>query len=273
MKRMLMGACLMLGIMSPSQAQYYYKDLILVGYTQSQFAALKAAKIRKVRLQTFDGKEDKPLPVEQYQKISYQPDQLFTYTEEANQGGSWLTSQFRDGLLQQVTDSTAMSVSVSRYRWNTRKQLEEIETTSKGDGLTVTELHRWTYSAQGKPTHMLRIRNGKDTTFLLFMLDEKGNVVEEQSTYKGNPQPSVYYYYNEENRLTDIVRYSFRAKQMLPQYIFEYEDGVLAVATVIPEGSNQYQKWYYQYRDNLKAADFCYDKKGQLLGKVLYEYE
>jgi hypothetical protein len=44
--------------------------------------------------------------------------------------------------------------------------------------------------------------------------------------------------------------------------------------TVVPEGSDDYQKWYYTYDDNgLKQAEFCYNKKNQLLGKIEYSYQ
>lgn len=256
-----------------AQAQYYYKDLVLLGYAQNQFEALKKERIKKVQLQSFNGQDPQPLAIEQYQKLSYKPDILFTYTEEANRGASWLTSYFYDGRLMRVVDSTAMSVNRTWYKRDAAQRLEEIETVSTGDGITMFESHYWFYDQQGRPNRMLRVRNQKDTTEIRFVLDEKGRLVEELAVFQGTELPPVYYYYNEENRLTDVVRYNGRAKKLLPLYVFEYEDGMLSVATMVPEGSNEYQKWYYQYNDGLKAADFCYDKRGQLLGKVLYKYE
>ena len=85
----------------------------------------------------------------------------------------------------------------------------------------------------------------------------------------------MFYYYDDKNRLTDIVRFNEKLKQLLPDYIFEYEDnGELSTMTVIPEGSSDYQKWYYKYDDSgLRLAEFCYNKKTELLGKIEYDYE
>jgi len=65
-----------------------------------------------------------------------------------------------------------------------------------------------------------------------------------------------------------------RAARMLPDYIFEYNaEGQLKKTTIVPEGSNEYQVWYYQYSpDGLRKMDLVYNKKQQLMGKVEYEY-
>ena len=43
---------------------------------------------------------------------------------------------------------------------------------------------------------------------------------------------------------------------------------------VIPEGSSEYQKWYYVYdNDGLKQLDACYSKDKQLIGKIEYQYK
>jgi hypothetical protein len=258
---------------SAAHAQYYYKDLVLLGHTQNRFESLKKEKVKKVQVLSYNGQDAQPLAIEQYQKISYKPDILFTYTEQADRGASWLNSYFQDGLLSRVVDSTLMSVNRTWYKRDAQQRIQEIETISSGDGITMLESHFWFYDQQGKPNRMLRVRNLKDTTSVRFVLDEKGMVVEEHAVFQGVELPPVYYYYDDQNRLTDIVRYNGATKKLLPFYIFEYEDGRLSGSTMVPEGSNEYQKWYFQYTDGLKAADFCYDKRGQLLGKVLYQYE
>jgi hypothetical protein len=44
---------------------------------------------------------------------------------------------------------------------------------------------------------MLKIKNDKDTTFVEFVADEKGNPAEEKSKQKGRSIPTVYYYFDE----------------------------------------------------------------------------
>jgi hypothetical protein len=122
---------------------------------------------------------------------------------------------------------------------------------------------------------MLKIKNGTDTTIVNFKLDEKGNVAEERSVHAGREQPTIYYYYDDKNRLTDVVRYNNRAKRLLPDYMFEYDaDGRISMMLVTTEGGADYQKWYYRYNDKgLKQKDECYAKNKMLIGKVEYEYQ
>ena len=121
---------------------------------------------------------------------------------------------------------------------------------------------------------MVKIKNDLDTTYISFVPDEKGNPGEEKSIHKGQPQPTVYYYFDDQNRLTDIVRYNQRAKKLLPDYIFEYDaQGRLATMLVTMEGSNDYQKWHYSYNDKgLKSKDDCYSKTRVLIGRMEYRY-
>ena len=106
------------------------------------------------------------------------------------------------------------------------------------------------------------------------MLDENGNVIEEEAFKQGVSEGKVYYYYDDKHRLTDVVRYNVKARRLLPDYIFEYEDDELSTMTLVPEGSDDYQKWYYTYDEKgLKQADFCYNKKNVLLGKIEYKYQ
>ena len=87
-----------------------------------------------------------------------------------------------------------------------------------------------------------------DSALIYFTIDEKGNVAEEEVRGSKIPVRRMFYYYDDKNRLTDIVRFNEKLKQLLPDYIFEYEDnGELSTMTVVPEGSNDYQKWYYKY--------------------------
>jgi hypothetical protein len=106
------------------------------------------------------------------------------------------------------------------------------------------------------------------------VLDDKGNVIEEKSRIGGLLQPGIYYYYDLDNRLTDIVRYNMRAKRMLPDYMFEYnEQGQLYTMLTPMQNMGDYQKWYYSYdAKGLKQKDECFSKSKQLIGKIEYQY-
>ena len=121
---------------------------------------------------------------------------------------------------------------------------------------------------------MLKIKNKKDTTHVTFVSDEKGNVIEEHAVRKGVALPTYYYYYDEQNRLTDIVRYNPRAKRLLPDYVFEYdEDGRISSVIIVPETGSEYEKWFYSYYENgLKGQEACYNKRQELQGRIEYQY-
>lgn len=71
-----------------------------------------------------------------------------------------------------------------------------------------------------------------------------------------------------------MVAYNEKAKRLLPIYIFEYNAaGEISTMMVVPEGSDNYQKWYYQYdQRGLKIKETCFNKRKQVLGRVEYEY-
>jgi hypothetical protein len=255
-------------------AQYYYRDVVNLQQTASQFQKIKKENVKKVTIKSYEGDKEITDGIECSQRISFNPDKIITLTKAPLTGASYLTSYFNtQGLLEKTTDSSAMNISETVYTYDATKKITAITSSSKGDGISNIEVHQWKYNATGKPTGMLRIRNGLDTTLVSFVFDEKGNIAEEHVDHKYIPLPTVYYYYDEANRLTDVVRYNNKVKKMLPDYIFEYENGNIAIATIVPEGSNDYQKWYYKYDDEgLKIAEFCYNKKNELRGRIEYEY-
>ncbi|HXO78063.1 MAG TPA: hypothetical protein VN824_22570, partial [Puia sp.] len=180
------------------------------------------------------------------------------------------------GLTQKISDTTDTYRSTSDYRYDAEGRLQSILNTSieTDNHLRDVEQHIWSYDAAGKPSSMLKIKNGNDTTFVRFVLDEKGNVAEERAMRNKTDLPVIYYYYDTDNRLTDIVRYSLKAKRLLPDNIFEYgDDGRTSSMLVVPDGSNDYLKWIYDYNEKgLKARESCISRQKELLGKIEYQY-
>jgi antitoxin component YwqK of YwqJK toxin-antitoxin module len=198
-----------------------------------------------------------------------------TTTHTSVVGDNWLKTFYNaTGQLIKTTDSAQEASGVTEYFYDEKKRLTRIKSHSSSDNISTTEEHQWTYNENGQPKSMLRIRSGSDSTLVEFSYDEKGNVAEEKTVKSRLPLATVYYYYDANNRLTDIVRYNARAKRLLPDYMFEYnEAGQLTRMVSVPEGSNNYLTFYYQYNPNgLKRMDLCYDKQQQLVGKVEYAY-
>ena len=259
-----------------ARAQQYYKDILNIRATNQKQALFQKNKVKKIVFSSFDGDHQ---PIEGFQSeqtISRDFTELTTKTSTSLTGATlsvfWFNKQMQ---LVQSLDSSDDVSNTLQYEYDGKGNIIAIRSTTTSAGnFKITEDHLWSYNANGKPVSMLKIKNGKDTTYYTFVLDEKGNVAEENGTFKGRSIPSVYYYYDDQNNLTDIVRYNIAAKRLLPNYLFEYENNRLATMLVVPEEGSEYQKWYYSYdEDGLKILDACYSKTKVMIGSVEYGYE
>ena len=108
-----------------------------------------------------------------------------------------------------------------------------------------------------------------------FKKDEHQNIIEELWLKKGRLIEHYFYYYNNKNQLTDIVRFNNKAQQMLPDFLFDYDTaGRVIQLTQIPQGSSDYIIWKYVYDERgLKIQDVLLDKRQELLGTVTYTYQ
>jgi YD repeat-containing protein len=213
------------------------------------------------------------------QELAADYTQMVTHTKTAGSTDSWNITQYVNGRMVRNLDTSDTYQSETKYEYDPEGHILSITNTSTetDNQLKAVEQHLWSYDPAhpGKPASMLKIKNGTDTTYIEFVSDEKGNIVEERSKRKGESLPTIYYYYDGENRMTDIVRYSPRAKRLMPLEIFEYEEGRVRSLLVVPEeGSTFYQKWYYTYDEDkgLKIKDQCFNKQKELLGTVEYVY-
>ncbi|MBC7849878.1 MAG: hypothetical protein H7Y31_09080 [Chitinophagaceae bacterium] len=257
-------------------AQHYYKDILVIKAANQKHKLYHQHKVNSITFASFDGEGQ---PIEGFtsgQNFNKDFTEVVTRSSNTLSGASVSTSWFNSSDQLIKTQDTAEGVkTITTYAYNASNQIVRINntTTSAGD-FSIREVHEWTYNDQGKPLKMLKIKNGKDSTFVEFVMDEKGNLAEEKSTLKGRALPAVYYYYDDSNNLTDIVRYNSVAKRLLPDYVFEYdENNRLGSMLVVPEEGSDYQKWYYSYdEDGLKILDACYSKSKVLIGRVEYRY-
>lgn len=258
-----------------ANGQFYYKDLLIPAQTAEQLAGFQQHRIRAVKLLSYERDGEPTDGFSGSQQVGNNYKTLTTRLETAYSGASTLTSFFDDkGRLVRTVDTTDGAGSTTHYSYNPQGLLTVISNVSTSFGQPQeTETHRWYYS-DGRPDKMLRIKNGADTTTVSFVLDEKGRVIEEAAKRKNASQQSFYYYYDEHDRLTDIASYNARAGRVLPAYIFEYDGGnQLRSMMVVPEGSDDYQKWHYIYNpEGLRIKEECRDKKRQLLGRIEYQY-
>lgn len=272
--------CLLLCIITQaSEAQFYYKDLLLNQETAHRWKQYRDNGVRSVSLSSSeaDGKPTEGFLGEQ--DVAADFSRITTHTKTSGTTDSWIITDYSpQGRMLKNTDTSDTYQNVSEYKYDDQGRISSIIDTSleTDNHFREVEVHSWTYSPAhpDKPLSMLKIRDGSDTTYVRFVLDDKGNVTEEHARRKGEELPAIYYYYDAGNRLTDIVRYNLRAKRLLPIDMFEYEEGNLSSSLIVPEeGNSFYQKWYYVYDDKgLKAKDFCYNKEKELLGSIEYHY-
>lgn len=259
-----------------SSAQYYYKDIISNKETADLMKVFLANKVTAVRLVSYDGEGVKSDDIAVEQRFFPADRILRTSTKSERNTESVLLSYINEkGQVIKTVDSTEAATSITTYQYNATGQLQTISTllTDSANVLNDREEHRWEYK-DGKVSRLLRIKNGNDTAIVQFKLDDAGNVIEERSTRRGIQSEPFYYYYDSQNRLTDIVRYNNKSKRLLPEYMFEYSPAnqVIQRITVPGTGSN-YLIWRYQYDDRgLKTKEAIYDKYKQLNGKVEYLY-
>lgn len=86
----------------------------------------------------------------------------------------------------------------------------------------------------------------------------------------------LYYYYDEKNRLSDIVRYNTKVKKLLPDLMFEYDENnrvVQKITTVSNLLMGGYLIWRYIFNEKgLKTKEALFNKDKELTGKIDYSY-
>lgn len=259
-----------------SAAQHYYRDIVIARETESTITKYREAGVYTA---TLTSREANGMETEGFigsRSINKKYTQMITTTASPVSGSSELTTRFDDnGRLIHTFDTTDGSSSETRFYYDDGGQIQKISNVSRSEGgAQATEDHLWTYNAQGYPLQMTKVRNGYDTAHVRFSTDENGRVTEERLVRNGKASSPYYYYYDEAGRLTDIVSYNDRARRLLPLYIFEYDQsGRMQSMIVVPEGSDDYQRWVYQYGENgLKSRESVFNKRKQLLGSVAYTY-
>jgi hypothetical protein len=258
-----------------TKAQYYYKDLVIPTRSSELMKLYKAQQIHSVILHSYEGSGSPTEGFEGEQVIDNNYSTITTRTNSQVAGSSELTTFYdASGKIIRTVDTTDGSSSVNTYVYN-GQQLTSVTNVSISTGQSrEEEAHVWSYNAAGKPEKMVKVKNSIDSTYYSFVPDEKSNVGEENGRRKSDVLPSVYYYYDDKGRLTDIVRYNKKAGRLLPDYMFEYNDkNQLTAMIVVPEGSDDYQRWIYEYDERgLKTKETCFNKRKQMLGRIEYAY-
>lgn len=260
-------------------AQYYYKDIIGTRETNSQLKTYVGNNVRGVSLKSFEADGSVSDNFQVIQVIDKAAKMMTTITRSGVTDESVLYSTFDENTrVTKTTDTSGTTMNSATYTYNPAGQLISLKSTSEDSMKTGVEIedHQWTYNDKGQPVQMLRIINAIDTTTIKFQTDENGNIVQETPFKKGKAGDPVYYYYDGKNQMTDIVRYNYKLKKLIPDYMFEYSDAgqVIQKITIPSNKAAQYLIWRYQYDSKgLKAREACFNKDKQLTGKIEYTYQ
>jgi hypothetical protein len=257
-------------------AQYYYKDIVSNKQLIAEMALLKEHKIKTVSLKSFEGDGSESEGFFCQKKMNKNYTVVETSTHSNITGSSTFKSFFNErGLLTQTVDSSDISVSTTVYAYDIKDRASNIVSVvrSNDDDFKneLKEEHIYEYAVAGVPTKLIRVKNVTDTTVFLFSVDENNNITIEKNVKTGD---SYYYYYDSKQRLTDVVMRNRFNKQLLPDYMFEYNSqGQISQMTTTEEGSSYYYIWRYAYQDGLRAKEKCYSKEKKLMGAIEYDYQ
>jgi len=270
-------ACASLVALS-SSAQYYYKDVIGTKESSDLIRTYMKNKVSRVSLTSYDADNTKSDNLFIQQEFSSINRELKTTTATGGDNANTstvFTYADENGNIIKTLDSSGIVVNTTTYTYDASGNLSSVTINSSDTISSESEQHIWQWE-NGKPSKMLRIKNRIDTTYINFKSDEKGNISEESATHKKSTSRPYYYYYNDNNQLTDVVRYNDRARQLLPEYMFEYSSANQIIQKItVPTNNSDYLIWRYLYnQQGLKVKEVVYSKhdKRNPLGKIEYQY-
>jgi len=275
MKNILLPVALMLHLTVFSQ--YYYTDLVDARLINDRMKNLIAQKVKLITATGYDAAGAKTSDFSERQEVDGEKKSI----NITSRNGQLVNRQYyqfdNDYRLTSVTDSSDGIKTVTSYAYDNNGNITSIKTAVKDslqDFIETIE-HQYQYNTVGKPERLLRILNGKDSSEYRFTLEEHKNVADEQLFRRGVGYDRVYYYYDDKNRLTDVVRYNKKAQKLLPTMMFEYDDTgrIIQKLTVVSADNPDYLIWRYLYdAKGLKTKEALFNKNKELTGRIEYTY-
>ncbi len=265
------------------QAQYYYNDIVGTLETNRQMQTYLANKVKTVSAAGYTPQGSKATDFSEIQEIMENGKALKIITI-ANLNRTVYYNRFdAQNRLISITDSVLGVESITRYEYDKDGRIISVQNSVKDpeNEIDQSELHKWSYNKEGKPEKMWRIINSNDSLEIRFVPDEKGNPGDEISYRKGKETDRLYYYFDEKGRITDIVRYNEKIKQLVPDNIITYDDNgrVLQIITSTPGDRYGkitwvgYQIWRYVYNEQgLKTAEALFNNDQEMTGRIKYTY-
>jgi len=259
-----------------ANSQYYYKDIVAAADISRLMKIYSANNIKKI---TAKGITPEGSPSSEFSEMGEVNGTTLKVTTNNNKAISTLKFNFNDrGQLISSVDSAINVKGTSTYTYDANGKIISISNSatdadSSGD-FSQTEVHQYIYK-DGKLDKMWRIINKADSLEVRFVTDEHGNVIEERNFRRGVLADPIYYYYDDRNRLTDIVRFNYKANRLLPDYLFEYDDNDRVIQKITTTSGNNlgYLTWRYLFDEKgLKTKEALFNKDKQLQGRIDFSY-
>ncbi len=261
-----------------AKSQYLFQELMSIEQASSERAQLIQKNYRKVKVISFeeDGEVSKRFFCEKKFDKNHSNYKLYT---RSGDGGKSIMSGFynESGKLLKTIDSSETVVRICDITYDQNNRIAQTHTVSRSKDedfvIELKEVHLYEYenNSSKHPASMLKIKQDKDSSKIIFQFDEKGNIAIEKNAKTG---AKYYFYYDEKNQITDIVHQSEYKVDMVPDYIFEYDaNGNLIRTTTAAAGNSSPVNWIYTYTDGLKTKEEIRASNGEWLGKFEYEYQ
>jgi hypothetical protein len=279
MRKLILLIAAALGLQGVANAQFYYQDIHNTIRTEENLDVLKQNKIAVQWVESLDAsmESDDDFRCEREILMNYR--KMKSKVQSRSTGYSTMMSYFSaKGNLTKTVDSSQNSTTVINYIRDSASKLTEVYLVSQDQKskYQFTETRRYIYDAAGHIIKMIHFHNDRiqDSSIVTFTLNEKGQITEEFESGNNVYSQRIYYKYNDQGLLTDIVRYSPSRQKMLPDYMFDYDaqKRVSQMTTVNGQSAN-YTVWKYTYTaQGLPDREECYGKKKELLGMIKYKY-
>jgi len=265
------------------KAQYYYNDIVGTLETNRTMQTYLANKVRTVSADGYTAQGAKASDFIEVQEVKDNGRTLKVVTS-ANLNRSSNYNRFDEqGRVISITDSTLGVENTTTYQYDNAGRIVIVQNTVKDpdDEINTVELHQWFYNTAGKVEKMWRIVNGKDSLEIRFTPDEKGNPGEEISYRRGKETDRLYYYFDEQGNVTDVVRYNDKIKKLVPDNMITYDDNGRVIQNITSTPGDKYgkitwvgyQTWRYIYNEKgLKTAEALFNAEQEMTGRIKYTY-
>jgi hypothetical protein len=261
---------------SSASGQYFYKDLMSTIQQNKQFSILKNANLKLIKISSFDenGQPSEGFFCEKKINKNFTQSQMMSNSNITGQA-LLVTDYNTKGDVIKTTTTTPTTNNTVEFEYDNNGNISVIrtKTIADGDSSGITETHEYFYE-NNLPVKMIRKKNNSVISTITFVADKSGNIIEEDPTGKAN-DTKYFYYYDDNNRLTDVVHYNVIAKRLLPDYMFEYNNENLPKQMIsVDESGRNYFIWKYSYTDQkLPEIQKCFSKEKQLLGTIQFDYK